>query len=496
VVNEHEIRVGDCIELMRQLPPCSVDSIVTDPPYGLEFMGKDWDTFRVDLADHSRFRGENAGAQGRATSDANKTNPAAGKVEYGAGKHPRTSRCSGCGRRDQFRNAHGCPETAVWRAEIINPFCAPPTSLAFQNWVRSWALEAMRVLKPGGHLLAFGATRMYHRLACGIEDAGFEVRDSLQWVYGTGFPKSHNVGKSIDREAGATRQVVGTKVTKDISRNLEADRAAGVTHGQGKLGAGSTSIRVEVPVTAPATEAAKTWDGWGTALKPAHEPVVVARKPMETTVASTVVEHGTGALNVAACRVGGAAGGRWPTNVLMAHLLACDPDSGACVEGCPIRELDRQAPDVGATDVGPDRWFDDHGGASRFFPCFRYVAKPDRAERDAGLHGIVPCSICGGLETTRHGVGGRSIETDLFGVLEAETMAPCVRNAHPTVKPVEAMRWLVRLVTPPGGLVVDPFTGSGTTGIAAKAEGLRFLGFEQGQEHADLARARIENFPV
>lgn len=307
---------GCCIEKMAELDDASVDAIVTDPPYELGFMGKQWD---------------------------------ASGIAYNAD---------------------------VWR-------------------------EALRVLKPGGHLLAFGGTRTYHRMVCAIEDVGFEVRDSLHWIYGTGFPKSHDVSKAVDGDE------------------------------------------------------AKQWNGWGTALKPAHEPIVVARKPLDGTVAETVLAHGTGALNADACRVGdekitirgdgnvwveaGRKGnpaqhfdrvGRWPPNILFVHADDCTDD--ACADGCPVAALGDEP--------------------AQFFPCFRYEAKATRGERAAGL------------------------DDD---------------NTHPTVKPVELMRWLVRLVTPPGGTVLDPFMGSGTTGIAAAIERFAFIGIEKEPDHVRIARGRL-----
>ncbi len=370
---------GDCLDVMAKIPDASVDAIVTDPPYGLGFMGREWD-----------------------------------------------------------REAPG-----IQIAELM-----------------------LRVLKPGGHLLAFGGTRTYHRLACAIEDAGFEIRDCLSWMYGSGFPKSHN---------------------------LDGDR-----------------------------------EGWGTALKPAHEPIVLARKPLAGTVAANVERFGTGALNVNGCRVpaigespsrdrrdfaarigrmsgvegqdrsaaaSNAAGkfgfrrslesytaprkgeeiGRWPPNVLLGHGEDCYP--WACQPGCPVRELDRQGglltsgtrKAMKANGLGgrgrynsmPDADLPaiegDAGGASRFFPQFhmrfRYVPKASSSEREAG--------------------DGDST------------------NMHPTVKPIALMRWLCRLVTPLGGLVLDPFAGSGTTGIAATREGFRFLGIEREHVYVEIARARI-----
>ena len=273
-------------------------------------------------------------------------------------------------------------------------------------------LECLRVLKPGGHLLSFGATRTWHRMACAVEDAGFEIRDTITWHYSSGFLKSLDVSKAIDKAAGAEREVVG-----------QADRKASL----GSTGVLGASRFGEVPViTAPATTAARQWFGWGTALKPASEPIIVARKPLEGTGAANVLAHGTGALNIDATRVPGALGGdpnrfaktdggsfasfseapvvrsegRWPANVVFAHTPDCGPDdSTACVEGCPVAELDAQSgigrtnrpssrgaggqhgtlSPIGAQDSLP--YYDDLGGASRFFPTFRYQAKAPSKER-------------------------------------------------------------------------------------------------------------------
>jgi len=380
--------------LLPTVPSASVHAIVTDPPYGLEFMGKQWD----------------------------------GKV----------------------------PGPDYWR-------------------------EALRVAKPGAYLLAFGGTRTAHRLACAIEDAGWEIRDCLSWLYGSGFPKSHDVSKAIDREAGAEREVIGVRQVPGMARtNVEQ-------------GAQQRS-KYEFPQysTDPATPEAAQWNGWGTALKPAWEPIYLARKPLVGTVASNVLAHGCGGINVDGCRInpgepvpGGGNGqghnggrygagethgtraivqphneGRWPANLCLDESAAAmlDEQTGNKGGGFGVRGSDAgnamygsgkglQRPSTGQT-VG----YGDSGGASRFF----YVAKASRAEREAGLNGN----------------GARA-------------------NTHPTVKPIALMRWLVRLVTPPGGIVLDPFNGSGTTGIAAIQEGMRYLGIEISPDYAQLAERRI-----
>lgn len=338
----------------------------------------------------------------------------------------------------------------------------PPYELGFmgKGWDKSgiafdvdfWR-DVLRVLKPGGHLLAFGGTRTYHRMTCAIEDAGFEIRDSLHWMYGTGFPKSLNVG-----------------------------------------------------------------DGRGTALKPGHEPIVLARKPLVGTVAANVSEFGTGALNIDGCRiegtpapfVGGTARtngilgtstkrepwipipglGRWPANVLLDEDAAgeLDEQSGERRKENPRESGTRENGARGVVDFKSgsvsttpnDR--DDGGGASRFF----YVAKPSRAERDRGCDHLEPKT---GGEATDREDGSIGTENPRAGAGRTGG----ARNYHPTVKPIALMRYLVRLVTPPNGLVLDPFAGSGTTGIAALEEGVRFLGIEREAEYATIAAARMRS---
>lgn len=438
------VELGDSREQLRALDDACVDAVVTDPPYELGFMGKKWD---------------------------------ASGIAYDVG---------------------------LWR-------------------------EVLRVLKPGGHLLAFGGTRTYHRMACAIEDAGFEIRDSIHWIYGSGFPKSLDVSKAIDKAAGAERGIGNPGPY--VSRRPRAQTKSVNAYGDGVGDYGSALV------TAPATDAAKQWQGFGTALKPSHEPVVVARKPLDGTVAANVLAHGTGALNIDGCRVahateadfakhaagvaaikargGSMAGswanasdlsgandvsraGRWPPNAVFSHLPEC---GDTCAEGCAVAELDGQSGESKSVASGynfesskndnPTRLthniksgvhYGDTGGASRFFPAFRYEAKPSRAERDQGLSGFM-VQRAGGMTATVNG----SMKTGSGN--DRETIRA---NVHPTVKPVELMRWLVRLVTPPGGVVLDPFTGSGTTGCAAVLERCSFVGVELSDEYRAIACARIK----
>jgi len=336
--------------------------------------------------------------------------------------------------------------------------------------------QALRVLKPGGHLLAFGGTRTWHRLAVGIEDAGFEVRDSIAWLYGSGFPKSLDVSKAIDKRAGVEREVLRERtMTQGGGTSLQL-RMGDIRH-------------VRADITAPATPEAKQWAGFGTALKPAHEPIVVARKPLIGTVAENVLTHGTGALNIDGSRIGttemlGRAKGGWGNAAVGADNYGNFDSIGITVEGgrwpanvildeSQAAELDRQAPSTpynpagqfgvnrkasgeiygggkGIANVGvPVVGYGDSGGASRFF----YVAKANKSERPR----------------------------------DGDT-------AHPTVKPLALMRYLCTLVTPPGGTILEPFAGSGTTVQAALMEGFNVIGIEMTDEYLPLIVERIERY--
>lgn len=341
----YQLHLGDCIEVLSGLPDNSVDSIVTDPPYGLSFMGKKWD--------------------------------------------------------------YDVPSVAIWE-------------------------QCLRVLKPGGHLLAFAGTRTQHRMAVRIEDAGFEIRDMIAWVYGSGFPKSLDVSKAIDKAAGAEREVV-------IKRTM--------TQGGGS----SLQIRngerreVEANITAPATPAARQWSGWGTALKPALEPITMARKPLIGTVAENVLTHGTGALNIDKCRIGRAA----------------DDISGWSQSGSNASENRAMS------------------GAN-----YAREAKPDADGRwPANLIHDGSNEACLALKS-----GARFFYSAKTGKDDRET-----DNNHPTVKPTTLMAYLCRLVTPPGGTVLDPFMGSGSTGKAATVNGFRFIGIERDPAYHKIAMARISN---
>jgi DNA modification methylase len=491
---------GDCIEVMRDLPEASVTAIVTDPPYGLEFMGKEWD--RLGAPKGFR-RKENEADVGRDNV-------------FG-----RTSRTS--------------PEYAA--------------GAQMQEWHRLWAVEALRVLRPGGHALIFGGTRTYHRLACAVEDAGFEVRDCLMWLYGQGFPKSLDVSKAIDKAGGGAGMPENDRIAfaKDLraareSKGLSRDDLAAwfpqyseVTRNWERLDAGfrvpreiDYNILVERLGVAESwrlcvraedkrrlvsdsgtdrrgdgtviglghpgreweatTEAARLWSGYGTALKPAWEPILLARKPLIGTVEKSCREHGTGALNIDGCRIGpghangrgrdgeasaerrytenggttiaakpgprgGDPAGRWPANLIL------DEEAGAL--------LDEQAPDKG--QAAP--------------LATRHSDKPGRS-----CYGAFQGSVAADFEP-HDAPGGAS---RFFYCAKASKRDRGEGNGHPTVKPVELMRWLVRLVKGPGdNLVLDPFAGSGTTGVACALEGVPFVLIEREAQYVEIINRRL-----
>ena len=399
---------GDCLDVLKTMPDNSVDSIVTDPPYGLSFMGKKWD--------------------------------------------------------------YDVPSEGIWR-------------------------ECLRVLKPGGHLLSFAGTRTQHRMAVRIEDAGFEIRDMIAWIYGSGFPKSLDVSKEIDKEAGVERAVLGD------NPNWRPAKTKGGA-GFHKLGKGEADIKI----TAPATDDAKKWDGWGTALKPALEPITVARKPLsEKTVAANVLKWGTGAINIDGGRVrfengdttscasyaGTGSGnksrvfgqavsivspphenGRFPANLIhdgSDEVLELFPETKSGTRNSGMR---LGMGYYGGNGGKAEQFAGDSGSAARFFYC----AKASKRDRDEGCDGLSEKEKNGRKEN------GKSV---------LEVSGAKSRNNHPTVKPTALMRYLCRLVTPPGGVVLDPFMGSGSTGKAARLEGFDFIGIEKDPDYFEIAKARI-----
>jgi site-specific DNA-methyltransferase (adenine-specific) len=485
-----KLLLGDCLDKLKELEDNSVDSIVTDPPYGLAFMGKKWD--------------------------------------------------------------YDVPSQAIWE-------------------------ECLRVLKPGGHILSFAGSRTYHRMAVRIEDAGFEIRDQIMWIYGSGFPKSHNIGKAIDKIEGNEREVVGENPNK---KGRKSD-GKGSFVSDTLLGKGENAgVYVD--------KGNSQWEGWGTALKPAHEPIVMARKPLIGTVADNVLEYGVGGLNIDGCRIGytddydkkhqedirkgtgtffGGNGtskseqvdmnGRFPANIIFECTCekVIEGDKGEIKyssgsrdnvnlthewgyndiqrtnytdtgnihtdPNCPCYILDQQSGNKKSTKRGAhnnkkteytntytpsnalysdDNTYGDEGGASRFFYCPK-ASKKDRNEgcdeleekQRPGQTGkgnyssSVYCKDCG---KTHNGTNDHSECND---DVEYRPSTTTTKNNHPTVKPTELMKYLIRLVTPKGGVVLDPFMGSGSTGKAAVLEGMEFIGIEREEEYYEIAKQRIQN---
>lgn len=420
-----QVYLGNNLDILPTLPDNSVDSIVTDPPYELGFMGKSWDSSGIAY-----------------NSD-------------------------------------------LWR-------------------------ECLRVLKPGGHLLAFGGTRTFHRLAVAIEDAGFEIRDNIAWIYGSGFPKSMDISKAIDKAAGAEREVVGLKQEYLKKRGAEIRREAdggisNLTRSNRERGgdfyasdaaAGYNNTAAGAEITAPATPEAQKWQGWGTALKPAHEPIIVARKPLIGTVAANVLAHGVGGMNIDASRIG-SENGRFPANIILDEYTAglLDEQSGASKSTAASIPL----PDIRSgkynsahenRDISTVRGHNDSGGASRFF----YVAKASTKDRNEGLDDLEAKSV----GAKGNGIS-RTCATCGISILigcdcEDRTFVnPTKKNFHPTVKPTELMRYLVKLITPVGGIVLDPFTGSGSTGKAALIDGFKFIGIELTEDYIPIIEGRLKH---
>lgn len=347
------------------------------------------------------------------------------------------------------------------------------TGIAYNTQV--WR-ECLRVLKPGGHLLAFSGSRTYHRMVVAIEDAGFDIRDQIMWVYGSGFPKSLDVSKAIDKAAGVEREVIGTRITGAAMSQKSSGE---------NLGTGGTSFgsgQNQISVTAPATDAAKQWEGWGTALKPAHEPIVLARKPLNGTVANNVLQHGTGALNINDCRVhrqdgdDSHAGHRTATFGTQETLSGGDGSGGWSQNDAgrwPANLIHDGSDEV--LQLFPDTAGD---SAARFFYC----AKANKRDRNEGLDDFTPT-----MRKTMS--GGEWIDSD--GTVKNRPQSTA--NTHPTVKPTELMRYLCRLITPPSGTILDPFTGSGSTGKAAILEGFNFIGIELDPDYIKIAEARIDH---
>jgi len=463
-----EYLIGDCLGVLKTYPDDHFDSCVTDPPYGLEFMGKEWDKLGLWTK------------RDKATADP-------------TGK-----------------------SSSPFVAAAVEKYVGGKTA---QEWHSIWAKEVFRVLKPGAYILSFGGTRTHHRMVCALEDVGFEIRDCLMWLYGSGFPKSLDVSKAIDKHFKAERKVIGEIETPWKTDNIGKGVSLQSSVQEDFTGHNEGGYRT-TQVTEPATPEAEKWNGWGTALKPAYEPIVLARKPLSGTVAQNVLKHGTGGINVDGCRIRFASEedkegtgrlfqewhtppgdgvrhgkmkvlpglhqndvGRWPSNLLLDEESAkmLDEQSGESESKLGLRPRTDNNIFGTATGVGElcELPYNDKGGASRFF----YIAKASRSEREKGLKGK-PKSF---LATMGDGIGIREHN-------DSEPNAH-VANFHPTVKPLELMRYLVRLVTPKDGLCLDPFLGSGTTLLACRLEGFNGLGIEKESDYEPIIKERLAYIP-
>ena len=415
MVDKYSLHLGNCLDTLKGMPDNSVDSIVTDPPYGISFMSKKWD--------------------------------------------------------------YDVPSVEIWR-------------------------ECLRVLKPGGYLLSFAGTRTQHRMAVNIEDAGFEIRDMIAWVYSSGFPKSHNVSCAIDKSFGHP------------NRGRAIPTAS--TYQASDVGKENKLTSNEVTPYEPLTDEAKDWQGWGTALKPACEPITMARKPLEGTVSNNVLKYGVGAINIDATRVpmdeddfnklsagvdkirerGGVMDnswknssdlsganpanplGRWGANLIhdgSQEVLDLFPDAkgGSWVQTDGARHFNNNGKATSPRRLGDDK---STGSAARFFYC----SKSNKRDRNEGLEDLEPKQYSHDGRETRNETAYQRNDS-------------VASNHHPTVKPTDLMRYLVRMVTRRGGTVLDPFMGSGTTGKAAMLEGVNFIGCELDEEYLKIAEKRIQH---
>ena len=361
-----------------------------------------------------------------------------------------------------------CKDVFPLLEEIDACVTDPPYGLSFMGnaWdydvpsVVIWN-QVYNVLKPGSHLLSFFGSRTYHRGVIPIEDAGFEIRDQLMWLYGSGFPKSHNIGKAVDNLQGNERE--------DLGEYEPFGREGRKSSGKAKFGAKGWETKPKIRLTKGNSE----WEGWGTALKPAHEPIVMAKKPFKGTVANNVLEHGTGGINIHECRVGDKGGTKdKPTG----DGIRSNQVFGV-YGSCKTVELDQGRFPANVMHDGSDSVQDLFGDKSRYFYC----AKASKQDRDEGLDEFEN-KITQGMRSN----AGPALVGD------NESGRTTRKNNHPTVKPTELMRYLCRLVTPKGGVVLDPFMGSGSTGKAAVAEGFSFVGIEMNENYFDVACARID----
>ena len=395
-----DLRTGDSLEILKTLDANSIDSVVTDPPYGLSFMGNKWD--------------------------------------------------------------YDVPTTELWK-------------------------EVLRVLKPGGHLLSFSSSRTYHRMAVAVEDAGFEIRDQIMWVYGSGFPKSHNIGKAYDKKMGNNRVEVGD------NPNLTKADGSTVRHGNSGI-YGFNSYDHSIPSSNKITKGTSPYEGWGTALKPAHEPIVLARKPLsEKSIVDNVIKWGTGGINIDKSKISFVNDAdKKETTDKNQHVKY---DSKISQTDIYMGIANMPKPDYNYEGRFPANFI--HDGSDEVIELFPNVKtgsiNKGQVNTDSTLGNSFLGQGHGGFATTSQkasdGSAGRFFYCAKVGKKERGE-----GNNHPTVKPVKLMSYLVNLVTPVSGKVLDPFMGSGSTGMACKQEGFNFIGIDLNQEYVDISKARIDGW--
>ena len=482
-----DLRLGDCLEILKTLPDNSVDSVVVDPPYGLGFLNKEWDSPKKhkELIDRETKRSQERFEEGKS--------PVKGGFSKGV----------------QPGLAIGGAKEGRW----------------FQEWCELWGAECLRVLKPGGYILSFSAPRTYHRMATAFEEVGFQVRDQIMWIFGSGFPKSHNIGKAIQKQSGDVK-VVGKKTGMGTTGNSY------VSNNEEYIGGDKGVYKKEYDDI----EINNQWEGWGTALKPAHEPICMARKPLsEKSIAENVLRWGTGGINIDASRIESevrttpihsddvkddttmfglhktiqherveTTEGRFPANIMFDEEAGklLDEQSGPTSQGHWSKTKTTGFGEFGNGSstyegVGPKDKNKDKQGPSRFF----YSAKVSKKERDMGLDDFEAKA----QRTTSGGTrdfNARCANCKKKFIGSPNTICSCdnpitdnqvfkKKNNHPTVKPIAVMEYLIKMVTPKGGTTLDCFMGSGSTGIAAKNLGMNFIGIEKEQEYMDIAKQRI-----
>jgi len=517
---------ADCRDVLPLLPEGSVDLVCTDPPYGIGFMGKEFDTFKPEVVRQEMKRD---------------TRTQERRQLYGGKESDAPSAAMAAGRYDRSTSANQ----------------------AFQQWCFDVFTAILPVCKPGAMLASFGGTRTYHRLTCAIEDAGWEIRDCLMYLFGSGFPKSLDVSKAIDKAAGAEREVVGDKLDRPGYHLHEGKGDGCYGAGNGLHAPGTDAREKAATITTPATDAAKAWEGYGTSLKPAYEPIVLAMAPLDGTFANNAIEHGVAGLNIDGGRIPtgdtltGSGGpclqfggqnsrpyqetfeapgykqhpsGRWPANLLLSHTEACRQvgvkkvkgdghfpaargkgsdvcgpsghtgqdgleekytdgetvEAWECSDDCPVRLLDEQSGTLqsGKMKAGTRRAAQDHPGSVCYGTYGGLATDHDTPADTDGASRFFYCAKAS--KSDRGNLPAESLP--LFG-----ESVPEFRNTHATVKPLELMRYLLTLLYPPSpdAVCLDPFAGSGTTLVAAKQLGRRAIGIELSEEYCEIAANRL-----